>query len=148
MYVHKLVSSVFGIGYVKGGGTIAAFICGALWYILNVDGFEYLVIAVTMLILIAGIWSAGIVEKVWGKDNSKVVIDEVVGMAFSLLFIPNELKYLLAAFVLFRFFDIVKPIYIRKAESLPGGWGVMMDDVQAGIYTNIFLQLILFLTRY
>jgi len=51
-------------------------------------------------------------------------------------------KYIATAFMLFRFFDITKPLYIRKAEDLPGGWGVMADDVLAGIYSNILLQIV------
>ena len=82
-------------------------------------------------------------ERYWGKDPSKVVIDEVSGMAIGLLLLPVNVKYLFAAFILFRFFDIVKPLYIRKIEALPRGWGIMLDDVAAGIYTNVLLQAVL-----
>jgi phosphatidylglycerophosphatase A len=58
------------------------------------------------------------------------------------LFVPAQVKYIIAAFILFRFFDIVKPLFIRRLEKLPGGWGVMADDLLAGIYTNIILQCI------
>jgi phosphatidylglycerophosphatase A len=64
-------------------------------------------------------------------------------MCISLFLIPVELKYIALAFVLFRFFDIVKPLYIRKAEALPGGWGVMADDVLAGVYSNILLHIVI-----
>jgi phosphatidylglycerophosphatase A len=64
-------------------------------------------------------------------------------MCISLLFIPVTINYVIAALVLFRFFDIVKPFYIKKMEALPGGLGVMMDDVLAGIYANIVLQIFL-----
>jgi phosphatidylglycerophosphatase A len=70
-----------------------------------------------------------------------VVIDEIAGMCVSLLFIPVTVGYVAAAFILFRFFDIVKPLYIRRTEKLPKGWGVMLDDVVAGIYANILLQI-------
>jgi len=59
-----------------------------------------------------------------------------------MLFLPVTVTYVLCALILFRFFDIVKPLYIKKMELLPGGWGIMMDDVLAGIYTNILLQLV------
>jgi len=68
------------------------------------------------------------------------VIDEVAGMCISLLFIPVTLKYIIIALVLFRFFDIVKPLFIKKMEIPPGGWGIILDDVLAGIYSNIALQ--------
>ena len=62
-------------------------------------------------------------------------------MWVSMLFVPITGPSLLAGLVLFRFFDIVKPLYIRRMEQLPGGVGVMMDDVLAGIYTNLLLQI-------
>ncbi|MEP6611022.1 MAG: phosphatidylglycerophosphatase A [Mucilaginibacter sp.] len=74
-----------------------------------------------------------------GKDPSRVVIDEVAGMCISLLFIPVELKYVITALVLFRFFDILKPLFIRKMEKIPSRWGIMLDDVLAGVYTNLLM---------
>jgi phosphatidylglycerophosphatase A len=96
-------------------------------------------------VIIIGIWSAGVVENDWGKDSSRVVIDEVAGMCIGLLFVPVNVKWMITALLLFRFFDIVKPLYIRRLEKLPGGWGVMADDILAGIYSNIVLQVIIHL---
>ncbi|HEY4326104.1 MAG TPA: phosphatidylglycerophosphatase A [Mucilaginibacter sp.] len=142
MLFHKLFSTFFGIGYIgKGVGTIAAAVCCICWYIAWVGGYPPLLpsVLITVVITLVGVWSAGIVEQIWGKDPGRVVIDEVSGMCVSLLFLPVRVKYLLCAFILFRFFDILKPLYIRKTESLPGGWGIMMDDVLAGVYTNILV---------
>jgi len=94
----------------------------------------------TVAILAIGIYSAGKVEEKWGKDSSRVVIDEVAGMCLTLLFIPVRWQYVLTGLILFRFFDIVKPLYIRRMEKLKGGWGVMMDDTLAGLYSNLILQ--------
>jgi len=80
------------------------------------------------------------VEAFWGKDNQKVVIDEVARMCISLLMVPLSIPYVVAGLILFRIFDITKPLYIRRAERLPGGWGVMLDDVLAGICANVLLQ--------
>ena len=91
-----------------------------------------------------GIKSAHEVEVLWGKDHGRVVIDEVAGMCITLLFVPVTLKFVLIGLVLFRFFDIVKPLGIRQLEKLPGGWGVMADDVLAGIYANVVLQILIF----
>ncbi|MEL6867415.1 MAG: phosphatidylglycerophosphatase A, partial [Bacteroidota bacterium] len=77
-------------------------------------------------------------------DPSKVVIDEMAGMWISLLWLPFSPLLLLLAFLLFRAFDIGKPFYIRQMEKLPSGWGIMMDDVLAGVYTNLLLQIGLF----
>ena len=145
--VHKLFAGCLGIGYAKGGGTLAAIFCCACWWLVQADGnFNPLMVGVTAVVTLAGAWSASMVEPYWGKDSSRIVIDEAAGMCISLLFVPVTVTYLLAGLVLFRFFDIVKPLYIRRAESLPRGWGVMMDDVLAGVYTNILLQVIIYFT--
>lgn len=131
-----------GIGFVKGGGTIAAAVTCVCWFLLQPNGmFQNGTLWITALVLVLGVWSGNSVEADWGKDSSRVVIDEVAGMAIGLLFVPVTLPNLVTGLVLFRFFDIVKPLYIRRAEALPGGWGVMADDVLAGVYTNLVLQL-------
>ncbi|SHE51928.1 phosphatidylglycerophosphatase A family protein [Flavisolibacter ginsengisoli] len=144
MIIAKLISTCLGIGYIrKGAGTVAAFIGCIAWYFIQVRGVNALFDLITILVItIFGIWSASVVEIEWGKDSNRVVIDELLGMCISLFLIPAELKYIALAFVFFRFFDIVKPLYIRKAEVLPGGWGVMADDVLAGIYSNILLHIV------
>jgi phosphatidylglycerophosphatase A len=146
MTFHKITASIFGIGYVKGGGSIAAAVTCLVWYfILNELNINWLIVtAAVVAITISGIWSGNQLEKIWGKDSSRIVIDEVAGMAIGLLFVPVEWKYLVASFILFRFFDISKILYVRRLEVLPGGWGVMGDDVLAGVYTNIILQIILY----
>ena len=145
MITAKLISTCLGIGYIrKGAGTVAAFMGCIAWYFIQVRGVNALFDLVTIVALtLLGIWSASIVESEWGKDSNRVVIDELLGMCISLFLIPAELKYIALAFVLFRFFDIVKPLYIRKAEALPGGWGVMADDVLAGVYSNILLHIVI-----
>ena len=144
MLFHKLVSTSLGIGYIgKGAGTVAAVACCICWYFAWHGAYQNIpAVIITAGILFIGIWSSNKVVPLWGEDPARVVIDEVAGMCISLLFIPVNVKYVLCALLLFRFFDIVKPLYIKKMELLPGGWGIMMDDVLAGIYTNILLQLV------
>jgi phosphatidylglycerophosphatase A len=143
--VHKLFAGCLGIGRIKGGGTITAILCCAGWWFLQKAGVSgNILLVITSLVTVLGVWSASSVEPYWGKDSSKVVIDEAAGMLISLVFIPATLVNLLVALVLFRFFDIVKPLFIRKMEALPGGWGVMADDVLAGIYSNMVLQLLIY----
>ncbi|MEO6849395.1 MAG: phosphatidylglycerophosphatase A [Mucilaginibacter sp.] len=145
MLFHKLISTCFGIGYIsKGGGSVAAAACCICWYFLLAKGYNPVpLLLITSAITLLGIWSAGRVATIWGHDPSKVVIDEAAGMCISLLFVPVKVIYILTAFVLFRFFDIVKPLFIKRTEQLPGGWGIMLDDVVAGVYTNILLQAVL-----
>lgn len=145
MKFHKIVATVFGIGYVgKGGGTIAAIFYCILWLLLPA-GFSQSIwqVIITILIIITGVWCSNYVDDIWGKDSSKVVIDEVAGMAISLLFVPQNYKYAIISLVLFRFFDILKPMGIRSLESLPKGWGVMADDVLAGVYSLAIIQILL-----
>jgi phosphatidylglycerophosphatase A len=147
MLFHKLTSTSLGIGYIgKGAGTVAAVACSICWYLAYRNGYQPLPsLIITLLITLLGIWSSNVVSKIWGKDPARVVIDEVAGMCISLLFVPVTVKYVIAALILFRFFDIVKPLYIKKIEKLPGGWGIMLDDVLAGIYANVLLQAFLWI---
>ena len=145
MFIAKLVSTCFGIGYLqKGAGTLAALIFSLAWLLLPLRGISFFYyISIVLSIFFMGVWAAYTVEKEWGHDSNRIVVDEILGMAVSLFLIPVQWKYVLAAFVLFRFFDIVKPLLIRRAESLPSGWGVMADDFLAGVYANIILQLLI-----
>ena len=92
--------------------------------------------------LLVSIWSSTVTAgQLHAKDPAQVVIDEVCGMWTSFLFVPIRWQTLLAGFFLFRFFDVVKPQPVRAIEKLPGGFGIVFDDVAAGIYTNVILQL-------
>jgi len=138
-----LISTCLGIGYApKGGGTLASAIFCLIWYFTGsgLDNWERLL--ATFLLLVAGIWSSGKMEEKWGKDSYRIVVDEAAGMWITLLFVPLRWQYVAAGLVLFRFFDIAKPLYIRKTENLNGGWGVMMDDSLAGLYSNLILQVL------
>lgn len=146
--IHRLISTCLGIGYTpKGGGTIAAAVCCIAWYFAWAGGNEHfsiwaLQLGITIGITLLGIWSANKVETEWGKDSFRIVIDEVAGMCLTLCFVPVRWPYIAVGLVFFRFFDIAKPLGIRKMEQLNGGWGVMMDDVLAGIYANLLLQIV------
>ncbi|GGH75102.1 phosphatidylglycerophosphatase A [Filimonas zeae] len=146
MLISKIITTCLGIGYIrKGGGTYASIATLLVWYAAQAGG-NYspngqLVAIIVLLVL--GIFCGDVVEKEWGKDSYRVVIDEAAGMCITLLYIPLKWEYMLTGLVLFRFFDIVKPLYIRRLEKLPGGLGVMMDDVAAGIYAYLILRLII-----
>jgi len=149
--MNKLIASVFGIGYIKGGGTVAAMVTCVFIYLMwqspvmhNSVYFLFITFAVTLL----GVFVGNKVEPAWGKDSYRVVIDEVAGMMVTMLFIPAGIYYLVIGLVLFRFFDIVKPLYIRRMEALPGGTGVMADDVLAGVYANIVLQVLVYFIKF
>ncbi|HEY0298606.1 MAG TPA: phosphatidylglycerophosphatase A [Arachidicoccus sp.] len=150
MFFSKIISTFLGVGYIKkGGGTVAAAITAFLWYwIATAMGFGgrndiLFQCTVITVVFFLGVWGGDKVEKIWGKDSYRVVLDEVLGMCISLFLIPVKWQTVLAALVLFRIFDIAKPFYIRRMENFPGGWGVMLDDVLAGVYANIVLLMVL-----
>ena len=89
-----------------------------------------------------GVWAAGEAEKLLGKkDAQSIVIDEIAGYLVSMVLAPSGWMYIVAAFILFRVFDVIKPWPLKRLQDLRGGVGVVLDDVGAGIYTNAFLQL-------
>ena len=94
-------------------------------------------VAVAALI---AVFAAGQAEKELGHDAGPIVIDELVGQWITLLFAPHRLGVFVAAFVLFRIFDIWKPLGAHQAQALPGGWGVVADDAIAGATSLLALQ--------
>ena len=117
---------------------------GSLWGIVFYYQFLELqplfYVFITFVLFFVGIQISDRAEKVFGKkDDGKIVIDEISGMMFSLIFIPKKIELIIAAFVLFRIFDILKPI--KKLEKIEGGMGIMADDLLAGILTNVLLQI-------
>jgi phosphatidylglycerophosphatase A len=92
------------------------------------------------VIFLVGVPSARRCEAMFGDDSKRIVIDEVWGMLIAVLLLPATWKWVLAAFVLFRFFDVVKPFPARRFERVGGGYGVMLDDGVAGAYANVVLQ--------
>jgi len=103
---------------------------------------------VTVVTFCVSVWSAGKVEQKLGHDAKKIVIDEWAGMFLALLFVPYSFSNDLIAFFAFRAFDVIKLPPAAQAEKLPGGWGVTMDDVVAGIQANVVTQLVIIaLTR-
>lgn len=139
----KIIATVGGIGFIrKGGGTVASILYCIVWILI--PGFSpVLQISLLIAVLITGVWSSAVVEKIWGEDNFRIVIDEVAGMMIALLFVPVKIEYAITSLVLFRFFDILKPLGIKKMEKFPSGWGVMADDVLSGFYALIIIQTVI-----
>lgn len=150
-WVHKLLATGFGAGYSPvapgtAGAVVALVIIGLMQHAGIFSHIHYsLGLGILILVFLTiGVKVSNLLETYWGKDPSKIVIDEMVGVWIALLFTPYGWKIIISGFVLFRIFDIWKPLGIRRMENLPGGWGVMMDDVVAGVYSNLVLQVILF----
>jgi phosphatidylglycerophosphatase A len=142
-----LVATFFGIGHLQpGSGTWASVVTVLLWWAgahLIPAGWQIpTATALALAITLIGIPPSTVVARESGrKDPGFVVIDEVAGQMIALIAVPLQWQYLLASFILFRGFDIVKPFPLRRLEKLHGGTGIMMDDVGAGLYALVLLQL-------
>jgi phosphatidylglycerophosphatase A len=142
-----LLATFFGIGHLQpGSGTWAAGVTVVLWWGASHWIQTSWLLAVSLIasavVTLIGIPVSSVVARESGvKDPGFVVIDEVAGQLIALIGVPLDWKYLLAGFILFRSFDIVKPFPLRRIENLPGGTGIMLDDVGAGLYALVLLQL-------
>lgn len=144
-----LIATFFGVGRLRPGpgtwGSAAALLLwAALAHELNPALRTPVVIVLAILITLIGIPAATQVARSSGsKDPQFVVIDEVAGQLIALIAVPLGWKTFLAGFILFRAFDIVKPPPVRQLEKLPEGTGIVLDDVAAGIYAFVGMQLLL-----
>ncbi len=144
-FIYRFIATGFGSGYSPiAPGTAGALVATLIWIILSFFLTDIQLGILTFFLILfftaTGIRAASAVEPVWGKDPSRVVVDEMVGVWIPLLAVPDKNGwYVAASFLLFRLFDIYKPFGIRKMERLKGGLGVMMDDIVAGIYSLILL---------
>ena len=147
-FYHEMVATGLGVGHFPyGPGTMGALLAILIWYLITMITGYSTWFAITLILVCVftflGAWSSTVAERYWGEDPSRVVIDEVVGQWITLLAIPAAYSWwhVLAAFVLFRFFDIAKPLGVRKMEQFKSGWGIMADDILAGCYGAILLYL-------
>ena len=139
----KSIATVLGVGYLPAApGTWATVVGVAIAYYLGSNLAFYSIL--TLVLLILGIITTGIVEKQANrKDPGFLVIDEVVGIMIALWGLPQLWSVMICGFFLFRAFDMFKIYPINKLEAQPGGWGIMLDDCMAGVYTNIILRIAL-----
>jgi phosphatidylglycerophosphatase A len=137
----KLVATGLGSGYSPFAPGTAGSIVGLLLF-LPLAGLAWPIqLTATAALTLVGVFAAGRVARVVGrKDPGLVVVDEVAGQWITFLALPVTPVTALAGFLLFRVMDIVKPWPARDLERLPGGWGIMADDVAAGIYAHLLLR--------
>lgn len=127
-----------------GPGTAGSVLATVIWLLLGL-WLPVFSLSVTTLVLILvftllGTWATARLQPYWGEDPSRVVVDEMVGVWIPLLAVgPKEWLWALAALVLFRFFDIVKPLGIKKLDRMKGAFWVMGDDILGGIYALVVM---------
>lgn len=154
-----LALTTFGVGYIPGapgtyGSAVAvAIYLGIGWFEMQAAGhsgnpafagaFHYAVNAILLTAFcLIGIWASGRSAPIFGrKDPSQAVVDELMGQFVTFCFIPFGLgwPFIIAGFLLFRLFDVIKPFPARTVEALPGGLGICADDIVAGVYAGVCL---------
>lgn len=136
-----VVATAFGAGYSPiAPGTAGSLVGLALFWPLQLTA-PWVQLLATAAAYLAGVAaSTRLARRLGRKDPGAAVVDEVVGMWLSLLFLPFTPATAATAFLLFRVLDVFKPYPARQLESLPGGWGIMTDDVMAGVYANLLLR--------
>jgi len=141
----KLLATGFGSGLVPFApgtmgtlvGVVICLLCMPMPWILR------LLFVFTLLAL--SFYVAGQAEKIYQKkDDKRIVIDEIIGLQITMLPVAINVLSLCVGFVLFRVFDILKPFPINNLQRLPGGWGVVIDDVIAGVYAGALMWLLTF----
>lgn len=141
-YIARRIANIIGVGNTPfAPGTAASFVAAAIWLALPLRAcWQWIAAAVVAL---AGVWASGrCCRDSNEKDPAYIVIDEWAGMWFALSGLPKTIPVAGLALVFFRIFDIIKPPPIRQLERLPGGWGIVLDDIAAGLLARIVVGLI------
>jgi phosphatidylglycerophosphatase A len=134
------IATVFGVGYAPAApGTFGSAAGLIVWWLLPAS--TTIQAAAIVVMFIVGSWAGSVAERHFGRsDPGQVVIDEVMGMLITLFMNPVGWVGVLAAFFLFRIFDVIKPYPANRLEKLHGGIGVMADDAMAAVYANLVLR--------
>ena len=147
--ISLLISTCLGVGYFpKMPGTAGSALAALVYLILPAAIFasvssNLLFLLLLLILFLALVPFVNESEKYLGHDDGKIVIDEFLGYMIATLFLPYGIITAVTAFVFFRIFDIFKPEPVNVLQKLPGGFGVMADDLMAGIYANICGQIVI-----
>lgn len=146
-----ILGSCFYAGFLPNApGTWGSFFALFPIYLVGIFSPVIGMALLTVLFSFLTVWVSEACEKAWGGDPSPLVMDEFAGqaMAFVAISFTGELTYdlslLLIGFIFFRFFDIQKPLGVNKLQSIPGGWGILLDDLLAGVYAFICMHGLLY----
>lgn len=137
----RWIATCGGLGYLPiAPGTLTSLpVALGVWALAPPDAW---LLGAAAAVGAVGVWAAGREEaRVGARDPSSIVVDEVAGMLLALYGHPRTLPWALGLFLLFRLFDVWKPLGIRHLQALPGGWGVVADDLLAGAYASLLGQL-------
>ncbi|MCL4847569.1 MAG: phosphatidylglycerophosphatase A [Acidobacteria bacterium] len=141
-HVALAVATCLGAGYAPfAPGTVGSAVGLLVYAAVRAAGGGAVEAAAVVVVFAVGVWASSVAERHFGRtDPGPVVVDEVAGMLVTLLFVPVSVTGAILAFLLFRVFDVVKPYPANRLERLHGGFGIMADDVMAGVYANVVLR--------
>lgn len=142
----KLIATFFGLGYFPiAPGTLTSFIVVLIYKFFLYKSTWPLHLIIFFFLFFIGTFTSSKLSSSKNKDPRSIVIDEAAGQYLTLFQLGSSWFPLLLCFFLFRLFDIIKPIPIKRIEEFPKGWGIMLDDVMAALYTGIIIQVYLLL---
>lgn len=142
------ITEILATWFFTGYSPVAPGTCGTagavLFYLLFMGGVDSPVyLTVTAVVTVVAVFVSSRTADLTGdSDPSRVVIDEVAGYLVTMAFIPYDIVYVITGFILFRIFDILKPFPARRLEALPGGYGIVFDDLAAGVWSNVLMHII------
>jgi phosphatidylglycerophosphatase A len=144
-WFEKLIGSGFYTGYVPiASGTFGSLVAIVIYIIPGFERLEIIIPAIIVLFFY-GLFVSSKFEKVYGKDPSQCTVDEVVGTWIALIALPKSFLIVFTTFLIWRVLDIIKPFPARTSEKLPGGFGIMIDDVISGFYTLVIVHLFVYI---
>lgn len=121
-------------------GTAGSAVTAVAYYYLGASLGTLAWVVLVATVTAVSVAASEVMSREWGKDPGRVVADEAAGYLVTVALLPHGFWTAVAGFVVFRVFDIVKPPPVRQLESLPGGWGIVADDVAAGVYGNLLIR--------
>ncbi len=145
-FIAKFLSTLFFIGFIPiAPGTFGSAVAAIIYFIcfpenISITG-NLIILGSVLTVSLVFVPLIKLLEQEWAKDDGRIIIDEFLGYFISILFLPHTLTIIISAFFVFRLFDIIKPPPVNHLQYLPHGWGVIADDLFAGVYTNIVLQI-------
>jgi phosphatidylglycerophosphatase A len=144
----KILATFFGAGYFPiAPGTLTSAIIVLLYKFFLHELSWPIYLSLFFVLFVLGVWTSDITSQILKKEDPRtVVIDEAAGQFIALFLLSPQWTLCAASFFLFRFFDIIKPFPIRKVETFPRGFGIMLDDIVAAIFAGILINLYLLLT--
>ena len=146
-FLIKLFATGLFTGYLRPfpgtWGTIPAWLIA--WFLLKGD--QNLLASAAVIMILLSVAFSSLAEPLLGKDSRKIVIDEWAGMLVALCWVPYDLAIYGSTFIAFRVFDVIKIWPARTSEKLPSGLGVTADDIVAGIQTNLFVQIVIYVSQ-